>query len=47
MDTVSFAIYIKTEYFYRDIANDIKKWFNTSNYNKDDNRPLPIGLNKK
>ena len=47
MDTDSFAIYIKTEYFYRDIANDIKKWFNTSNYNKDDNRPLPIGLNKK
>ena len=50
--------YIKLEYrdraklcymdtFYEDIANDVEKWFDTSNYNKDDKRPLPIGKNKK
>ena len=47
MDTDSFIIYIKTEVFYEDIANDIEKWFDTSNYDKDDKRPLPIGRNKK
>ena len=47
MDTDSFAIYIKTEDFYKDIANDVKKWFDTSNYSKDDNRLLPIGSNEK
>ena len=33
--------------FYRDIAKDVKKRFDTSGYSKDDNRPLPIGENKK
>ena len=47
MDTDSFIIHIKTEYFYEDFANDIEKWFDTSNYNKDDKRPLPISKNKK
>ena len=45
MDTDSFAI--KTEHFYKDIANDVKKCFETSNYSNDDNRPLPIGWNEK
>ena len=47
MDTDSFIINIKTEDFYEDIASDVKKWFNTSNYDKNDKRPLPIGINKK
>ena len=47
MDTDSFVIYIQTEDFYKNIANDVKKWFDTSNYSKDDNRPLPIGSNEK
>ena len=47
MNTDSFVIYIKTEDFYKDIANDVKKWFDTSNYSKDDNRPLPKGWKKK
>ena len=47
MDTDSFVIHIKTEDFYEDIADDVEKWFDTSNYSKDDNRPLPIGKNKK
>ena len=40
-------IYIKTEDFFEDISNDVEKWFDTSNYDKNDKRPLPIGKNKK
>ena len=29
------------------IANDVKEWFDTSNYSNDDNRLLPIGWNEK
>ena len=46
-DTDSFIIYIKTEDFFEDISNDVKKQFDTSNGNKNDKRPLPIGVNKK
>ena len=46
-DTDSFIIYIKTEDFFEDISNDIERWFDTSNYDKNDKRPLPIGKNKK
>ena len=31
-DTDSFIIHIKTEDFYKDIANDVEKRFDTSNY---------------
>ena len=47
MDTDSFVYEIETEDFYRDIAKDVEKMFDTSGYPKDDNRPLPIGENKK
>ena len=47
MDTDSFDINIKTEDFYKDITNDVEKWFDTSKYHKNDKRPLPIGINKK
>ena len=40
-------LFILTEDFYKDIANDVGKWFDTSDYNKNDKRPLPIGKNKK
>ena len=43
MDTDSFVIHIKTEDFSEDIAENVKKWFDTSNQSKDDNRLLPIG----
>ena len=46
-DTDSFMIYIKTVDFFEDISNDVKKWFDTSNCNKNDKKPLPIGVNKK
>ena len=47
MDTDSFVTYIETEDFYKDISNDIGKWFDTSNYDKSDKGPLSIGKNKK
>ena len=47
MDTDSFVNEIETEDFHKDIAEDIKKRFDTSGYSKNDNRPLPIGENKK
>ena len=46
MDTDSFIIYIKAEAFYEDIANNVEKWFDTSNYDKDDKKPLPRGQKK-
>ena len=46
-DTDSFIINIKTEDFYKDISNDIKEWYDTSNYDENDKRLLPIGKNKK
>ena len=47
MDTDRFIIQIETEYFYKDIVNDVAKWFDTSNFSEDDKRPLPRGINKK
>ena len=47
MDTDSFVMHIKTEDFFKDIADDVERWFDTSNYDENDNRPLPIGKNKK
>ena len=46
MDTDTFVIYIETEDFDKDIANDVERLFDTSNYDKKDERPLPIGKNK-
>ena len=46
-DTDSFTIYINTEDFFEDVFNDVEKWYDTSNYDKKDKRPLPIGKNKK
>ena len=47
MVTDSFVIYVKTDDFYKDIGNYIDKWFDTSNYTKDIDRPLVKGKNKK
>ena len=38
---------IKTDGFFKDISNDIDKWFDTSNFDENDSRPLIIGKNKK
>ena len=44
-DTDSLVMNIKTNDFYKDIAQDVNERFNTSNYTFD--RPLPKGRNKK
>ena len=45
MDTDSFVLNVRTKDFYRDISEDVKDRFDTSNFYCD--RPLPIGVNKK
>ena len=47
MDTDSFVLNIFTEDFFEDINNDVERWFDTSNYDENDKRPLQIGVNKK
>ena len=44
MDTGSFIIHIKTEDFYKHIADDVRKRYDMSNYEVD--RPLPKRMNK-
>ena len=45
MDTEIFIVYVKKEDTYKDIAEDVKKRFDTSNLEVD--RPSPTGKNKK
>ena len=45
MDTDNFFIHIKTENSYKDIVDDVKHIYETSNYEVD--RPLRKGMNKK
>ena len=50
-DTESFVIHIITYDFYENIAGDVERWFDTSNYgeneyNSIEKRPLPIGKKK-
>ena len=44
MDTDSFIFQVKTDDIYKDIAKDVEKRFDTSNYEID--RPLPKGKNE-
>ena len=46
-DTDSFVIYIEIEDFYKDIANGVERWFNTSNCDENDERQLSIGKTKR
>ena len=46
-DTDSFVIYVKTGDFYEDIAGEVERWFDTSNFDENDERSLPISKNKK
>ena len=45
MDTGSFIVHVEIDYIYKDIAEDVETWFDTSNFEID--RPLPKGKNKK
>ena len=44
MDTDGFIVYIKTDYLYKDIAEDLETRFDTANYEL--SRPLPKGKSK-
>ena len=46
MDT-EFLMHIKTEDFYKYIADDVEKRFDTPNYDDECERPLAKGKNKK
>ena len=46
-DTDSFVIYIITQGFFEDLPDDVKTWFDRSDFDENDKRPLPIGDNKK
>ena len=45
MDTDSFIVHVKAEDIYKDIAEDVEKGFDTSNFKI--KRPFPLGKNKK
>ena len=36
-------MHVKADAFYKHISNNVDNWFDTSNFNKNDNRPLEIG----
>ena len=46
MNTDSFVINIFAEDIFQDINNDVERWFDTPNYDKNDKRPFQIGVNK-
>ena len=46
MYTDSFVLLIITD-FYKDISNDVNRWFDASNFNRNNNRPLETGKNRK
>ena len=46
-DTDNYIINIITEDFFEDISNNVEIWYNTSNYDENDKKSLPIGKNKK
>ena len=47
MDTDGFVLNIFTEDFFEDINNNAERWFDTSNYDKNDKRPIQICVNQK
>ena len=46
-DTDSFMYLIETEDFYKDISEDVKDWFDTSDYPENHPSGIPTGKNKK
>ena len=47
MNTDSFVIEIETEDVFEDFEKKSKEWLDTSGYDKNLNRPITTGLNKK
>ena len=46
-DTDSLCYHIETEDFYKDIADDVPEWFDTSDYPANHLSGIPTGINKK
>ena len=46
-DTDSFITHIINEEFFEEIAGDAKKWFDITNFDENDKRPLAIGMKKR
>ena len=46
-DTDSMCCEIETKDFYKDISDDVSKWFDTSNYPEHHPSRIPTGVNKK
>ena len=46
MDTNSFIMHVETEDFFKEINKDVDEWFDTFNYDEDDNRPLEVEITK-
>ena len=44
---IALLFILKLKILFQDISNDVEKWFDMFNYDKNDKRPLPIGKNKK
>ena len=47
MDTDSFVMHIESEYIFKDMNEIVRKWFDTSKYDKSLNRPTLHNVNKK
>ena len=41
------VLILKPKIFFEDISNHVERWFDTSDYDKKNKIPLPIGKNKK
>ena len=46
-DADSFIMQICTNDFYADISSDVNRWFDTSCYSKESNKPLEVDVNEK
>ena len=44
---IALFLTLKPKIFLEDISNNVERWFDTSNYDKNDKRTLLIGKNKK
>ena len=44
---IVFLFTLKLKNVFKDIADNVEKWFDTLNYSENDKRPLPISMNKK
>ena len=44
---IALLFILKLKIFFQEISSHVEKWFDTSNYDKNDKRPFPIGKIKK